>query len=118
MRRIIEDVRRADRTDSWRTDTAITVLTPYEGQRQLLTTLLGEGVEVCSVDAYQGRESDLIILSMTRANDSGGIGFGKEPRRLNVALTRARRGLIVVGRIDTLCARHTTASSRTLSPPA
>ena len=59
------------------------------------------------MDAYQGRENDFIILSMTCANESGGIGFAKEPRRLNVALTRVRRGLIVVGRIDTLCAGDT-----------
>ena len=113
VRRIIEDVRRADRTDSWRTNTAITVLTPYEGQRQLLTMFLGEGVEVCSVDAYQGRENDLIILSMTRANESGGIGFAKEPRQLTLLSP-----VLVVDSSSwggsTRCVRGTlTASSRT-----
>ena len=94
----IERVRRADR----QAVRGIAVLTPYDGQRRLLASVLGLGVEVSSVDAYQGREEDLIILSMTRANECGAVGFAEDPRRLNVALTRARRGLIVVGDIETL----------------
>ncbi|KAL3314056.1 ATP-dependent helicase NAM7, partial [Cichlidogyrus casuarinus] len=82
------------------------VITPYEGQRAflihyfhqfgLLNVKLYQEVEVASVDAFQGREKDFVILSCVRANENQGIGFLNDPRRLNVALTRAKFGLIVV----------------------
>jgi len=85
----------------------IGVITPYEGQRAYLVqymqyqgtlpSKLYQGIEVASVDAFQGREKDLIIMSCVRSNEHQGIGFLNDPRRLNVALTRAKFGIIVVG---------------------
>jgi regulator of nonsense transcripts 1 len=95
----------------------IGVVSPYNGQVQLLTDLFdgkgilaGEGdeeargLEIRSIDGYQGREKEVIVLSTVRANDDGEVGFLSDHRRLNVAITRPRRGLIVVGNPDTL--RH------------
>lgn len=105
----------------------IGVITPYEGQRAHLVSNLkrnlaqdvAEALEVASVDSFQGREKDYIIFSCVRSNESGennqfesrggnwssqnmnrpqaNIGFLSDPRRLNVALTRARYGLILIG---------------------
>jgi regulator of nonsense transcripts 1 len=87
--------------------TQIGIITPYEGQRaHVVTTMARSGplrqalyaeIEVASVDSFQGREKDYIILSCVRSNEHQGIGFLADPRRLNVALTRAKYGLIVLG---------------------
>ncbi|MDP6742446.1 MAG: AAA domain-containing protein [Candidatus Thalassarchaeaceae archaeon] len=95
----------------------IGVVSPYNGQVRLLTDLLdgrgilagensdeSEGLEIRSIDGYQGREKEVIVLSTVRANDNGEVGFLSDRRRLNVALTRPKRGLIVVGSPNTL--RH------------
>lgn len=85
----------------------IGVITPYDGQRAYLQSHmqmsgplkkeLYKEVEIASVDAFQGREKDYIILSCVRSNDGQGIGFLSDERRLNVALTRAKYGLIILG---------------------
>jgi superfamily I DNA and/or RNA helicase len=85
----------------------IGVITPYEGQRSYVVNYmqyngslkkdLYKEVEVASVDAFQGREKDYIILSCVRSNEHQGIGFLNDPRRLNVALTRAKYGMVILG---------------------
>ena len=85
----------------------IGVVTPYEGQRSYIVNYmqfngtlkkdLYKEIEVASVDAFQGREKDYIILSCVRSNELQGIGFLNDPRRLNVALTRAKYGVVILG---------------------
>lgn len=85
----------------------IGVITPYEGQRAFLVAYMQRNgplrselyrdIEVASVDSFQGREKDFIILSCVRSNEVQGIGFLRDPRRLNVALTRAKYGVTIVG---------------------
>jgi superfamily I DNA and/or RNA helicase len=76
----------------------IAVITPYAAQVRLLRQQLPiEGLEIDTVDGFQGREKEAVIISLVRANGTGEIGFLGDTRRMNVALTRARRKLIVIG---------------------
>ena len=91
----------------------IGMVTPYSGQVRLLNDMFDSaggleendryhGLEIKTIDGYQGREKEVIVLSTVRANDAGEIGFLRDQRRLNVAITRAKRGLIVIGNARTL----------------
>jgi len=84
----------------------IGIITFYAGQVERFARALKEEhlpkIEVNTVDGYQGREKDIIILSFVRANHRHNIGFVRECRRLNVALTRARHSLILLGNRRTL----------------
>ncbi|OAP58356.1 hypothetical protein AYL99_07446 [Fonsecaea erecta] len=80
---------------------SVAILTPYARQAELLKQLCG-GHTVSSIDGFQGQEADIIIFVTVRCNLQGEIGFLKDMRRLNVALTRAKAGLIIVGDQSTL----------------
>ena len=78
----------------------IGIISPYADQVKLIQDMCD--VEVKSVDGFQGREKEVIIISTVRSNVHGNIGFLKDLRRLNVAITRAKRKLIIIGNCDTL----------------
>ncbi len=80
----------------------IGVISPYEDQVNLLSEIIPRSVEVKTIDGFQGREKEVILISFVRSNNEGEIGFLKDSRRLNVAITRARRKLICIGNSLTL----------------
>lgn len=113
----------------------IGVITPYRGQRDMLSSVLVKNelinpeklevhveidrddiyneskpvtihtvsdIMIASIDAFQGREKDFLIMSCVRSNDKNKIGFLNDARRMNVALTRARYGLILIGDVECL----------------
>lgn len=87
----------------------IGVITPYNAQvrwiRDALDELLAQGLEVSTVDGFQGREKLVILVDLVRSNDLGELGFLADVRRMNVAITRAKRWLLVLGD-GALMARH------------
>jgi superfamily I DNA and/or RNA helicase len=84
---------------------AVAVIAPYSAQVRLLRERIPQSeVEVDSVDGFQGREKEAIIVSLVRSNRENEIGFLEDIRRMNVALTRARRKLIVIGDSATIAA--------------
>ncbi|HEY2839180.1 MAG TPA: AAA domain-containing protein [Pirellulales bacterium] len=81
----------------------IGVITPYAAQARLLREKLPDGeLEIDTVDGFQGREKEAIVISLVRSNDEGEIGFLSDLRRTNVAMTRARRKLLMIGDSATL----------------
>lgn len=89
------------------------IIAGYRGQRDSLTRLYESSykvkfhnmsIEINTVDAFQGRETDIVFYSVVRSNDAGKLGFLKDIRRLNVAFSRARELLVVVG--DHQCAQR------------
>ena len=80
----------------------IGILTTYKAQVKALRQHIKLKIEVSSVDGFQGREKEVIVVSLVRANNSGSLGFSDDRNRINVLLTRAKRGLIVVGNERTL----------------
>lgn len=90
------------------------IISPYRAQVQLLRSLIKRArffkpyrhlISVNTVDGFQGQERDVILISLVRANDEGQIGFLRDLRRMNVAMTRARMKLIILGDASTMT-RH------------
>jgi len=103
-------------------DRTVGVITPYTGQveliRQLMikesekegtSTSLLDGIDVKSVDGYQGRERDIVVFSAVRSNRRHQLGFLTDWRRMNVALTRARMAMVIVGDLDTLAPENSSS---------
>lgn len=83
----------------------IAVVTPYNAQLAAMSGPLKEafpGIELGSVDGFQGREKEAVIVTLVRSNDKGEVGFLGEKRRLNVAMTRPKRHLCVIGDSETV----------------
>jgi superfamily I DNA and/or RNA helicase len=81
----------------------IAVISPYSAQVRLLTSKTPDPrIEIDSVDGFQGREKELVIVSLVRGNMEGEMGFLTDTRRMNVAMTRAKKKLIVIGDSATL----------------
>lgn len=89
----------------------IAVIAPYAAQVRLLREQLPiQGLEIDSIDGFQGREKEAVVLSLVRSNVEGEVGFLADIRRMNVALTRARRKLLVIGDSATLSSHPFYAS--------
>lgn len=89
---------------------SIGVISPYDDQIDLLNKKMNmEELEVKTVDGFQGREKEIIILSLVRSNKKGEIGFLEDLRRLNVSITRAKKKLILIGDSRTLNKHETYA---------
>jgi superfamily I DNA and/or RNA helicase len=85
---------------------SIAIISPYKQQIQILNEYVKASsilkpyltnISVNTIDSFQGQERDAVFISMTRSNTDGEIGFVADTRRMNVAMTRARKLLVVVG---------------------
>jgi superfamily I DNA and/or RNA helicase len=93
---------------------SIAIISPYKEQLQVLKEQLLhvlelqpylQNISVNTIDSFQGQERDIVYISMTRSNSDGVIGFLSDTRRMNVAMTRARKKLVIIGDSATL-SRH------------
>lgn len=101
----------------------VAIIAGYRGQKDILKKLWESkysqrfrniSVEINTVDAFQGREADIVFYSIVRSNEKGTLGFLKDIRRLNVAFSRAKELLVVVG--DHLCAQKNTEIAGQVNP--
>ena len=93
--------------------TDIGIISPYKAQVTVLQEMILESkifsdeindkITINTVDSFQGQERDIIYISLVRSNDKGEIGFLSDERRMNVAMTRARKKLVIVGDSATIC---------------
>ena len=72
-------------------------ISPYSGQVAAAKEQLAKGLRISTIDSFQGQEKETVIVSLVRSNDEGVIGFLKDYRRMNVAITRAKEQLFVIG---------------------
>ncbi|MBD1394828.1 AAA domain-containing protein [Mucilaginibacter glaciei] len=89
---------------------SIAIISPYKGQIRILKELFEaselikykDKISVNTIDSFQGQERDVVYISMTRSNAEGEIGFLADTRRMNVAMTRARKKLVIIGDSSTI----------------
>ena len=93
---------------------SIGIIAPYAQQVRYIKSQVSEDesirvhdVTINSIDGFQGQEKDVIYISLVRSNESGELGFLKDLRRLNVAITRAKKKLIIIGDVATLSSDQT-----------
>ena len=98
-------------SENIKADQSIGIIAPYKAQVEVIRELIKDNpafdevrddISINSVDAFQGQERDVIYISLTRSNDKNEIGFLKEYRRMNVAMTRAKTKLVIFGDSGTL----------------
>ncbi|MFT6747209.1 MAG: ATP-dependent RNA/DNA helicase IGHMBP2 [Glaciecola sp.] len=91
---------------------SIGIITPYRAQVDCITQAIDDAglsdglkkqIKVNTVDSFQGQERDVIYISLVRSNDKGEIGFLSDKRRMNVAMTRAKKKLVIIGDSATIC---------------
>jgi superfamily I DNA and/or RNA helicase len=87
---------------------SIAIISPYRQQVKKMEEVVkqkGESynaIKINTVDAFQGQEKDIVYISLVRSNNNGDIGFLKDYRRMNVAMTRAKKKLVIIGDSATL----------------
>ena len=91
--RIVQQLLQTESLDPLRT----AFISPYSGQVAAAKEVLPAQLRISTIDSFQGQEKETIILSLVRSNDDGTIGFLKDYRRMNVAITRAKEQLFVIG---------------------
>ncbi len=91
--RIIQKILETEALDPAKT----AVISPYSGQVTIAKEVLLKPLRISTIDSFQGQEKETIIVSLVRSNDDGDIGFLKDYRRMNVAITRAKEQLFVIG---------------------
>ena len=90
---IVEKLLETEKLDPLKT----AIISPYAGQVAAAKELLPKQLRISTIDSFQGQEKEGIIISLVRSNDDGDIGFLKDYRRMNVAITRAKEQLFVIG---------------------
>ena len=91
--RIVQKLLETEELDETRT----ALISPYAGQVAAAKEILSKKLRISTIDSFQGQEKETIIVSLVRSNDDGDIGFLKDYRRMNVAITRAKERLFVIG---------------------
>lgn len=97
----LEIIRKIIEANNWKSED-IGFISPYAGQVQLAKSSFPKTLKVSTIDSFQGQEMKIIIVSLVRSNSDGNIGFLKDYRRMNVALTRAKEQLVVIGDSSTI----------------